>query len=202
MIEPFMGRQPEHLTATPSQTVGPFFHFGLAQHPALGTLAGPGVPGERIRVHVSVSDGDGQPVPDALIELWQADADGRYSSANQGQPVGNQDRTGFSGFGRLPTSPDGSCVFETIRPGLVRDDSGRFQASHINVCLFARGLLRQLYTRIYFTGDDRLKDDVVLAAIPEERRQTLLAVPVAGAAGEWRFDIRLQGAGETVFFDL
>jgi protocatechuate 3,4-dioxygenase alpha subunit len=190
MIEPFMGRQPEHLTATPSQTVGPFFHFGLTQHPSLGTMAGPGVPGEHIRLHVSVIDGDGQPVPDALVELWQADAQGQYSSP------------AFSGFGRLPTTSEGSCVFETIRPGLVRHESGRFQASHINVCLFARGLLRQLYTRIYFAGDDRLKDDVVLAAIPEERRTTLLAVPVAGGTGEWRFDIRLQGAGETVFLDL
>ena len=197
-----MGRQPEHLTATPSQTVGPFFHFGLARHPALGTLAGPGVPGERIRLHVSVIDGDGKPVPDALIELWQADHEGRYSSANQGQPEGHQDRAAFSGFGRLPTTPEGSCVFETIRPGLVRDASGRFQAAHINVCLFARGLLRQLYTRIYFAGDDRLPDDVVMAAIPEERRQTLLAIPVAGAAGDWRFEIRLQGPGETVFLDL
>jgi protocatechuate 3,4-dioxygenase alpha subunit len=188
MIEPPMSR--ERLTAIPSQTVGPFFHFGLTQHPSLGTMAGPDVQGERLRVHVSVIDGDGQPVPDALVELWQADANGQYSSP------------AFSGFGRLPTSAEGSCVFDTIRPGLVHDESGLFQASHINVCLFARGLLRQLYTRIYFAGDDRLKDDVVLAAIPDERRQTLLAVPVAGAAGDWRFDIRLQGAGETVFLDL
>jgi protocatechuate 3,4-dioxygenase alpha subunit len=228
MIEPVMSREPERLTATSSesarrltatssqtvgrltatssQTIGPFFHFGLAQDAMLGAMAGPDVPGERIRLHVAVIDGDGLPVPDALIELWQADASGEYSTPIAAQPEANPPASVFSGFGRQPTSGDGTCVFETIRPGLVPDlvneEGGRFQASHINVCLFARGLLRQLYTRVYFAGDDRLQDDVVLAEIPEERRRTLLATPVAGAAGDWRFEIRLQGAGETVFFDL
>ena len=138
------------------------------------------------------------PVPDALIELWQADADGVYVRPQDLEDVLTP--TGFCGFGRLPTGPDGACVFETIRPGAERDAQGRTQAPHINVCLLARGLLRQIYTRIYFAGDPDLASDVVLAHVPEGRRPTLLAQP--GGPGAWAFDLRLQGDAETVFFDL
>ena len=202
----------ERLIATPSQTVGPFFHLGLvrastrtglAREGALGAMAGPATRGERIALHVRVTDGDGTPVPDAMVELWQADADGRYvrpddpSSAAAGIAAPE-----FIGFGRLPTSQDGTCVFATIRPGLVAAPDGRFQAAHINLCFFSRGLLRHLYTRIYFSGDDRLDEDVVLANVPADRRETLMAKPIAGAPGGWSFELRLQGTDETVFFDL
>jgi len=193
-----MSQEPVRLFATPSQTVGPFFSFGLTDTASVGCLADPDTKGERIRLRVAVVDGDGLPVPDALIEIWQADADGSYVrptdfSSTQAPPR-------FTGFGRLPTKPDGTCVFETIRPGRVADAHGRRQAPHIDVCLFARGLLRQIYTRIYFAGDDGLDEDPVLAIVPADRRHTLIAQ--AGGGGSWSFGIRLQGEDETVFFDL
>ena len=176
--------------ATSSQTVGPFFHFGLAGNPMLGRVAGDGAKGERIELRVQVLDGDYLPVPDALIEIYQADADGEY-----GRPE-------FPGFGRLATDENGTCVFDTIRPGAAADGRGGVQAPHVNVCLFARGLLRQVYTRIYFHGDDRLAADPILAVVPADRRQTPEARPVDGAASAWQFVIQLQGERETVFFDL
>jgi len=193
-----MSQTPVRLVATSSQTVGPFFHFALADHPTLGCLVRDDTRGERIRLTIGVFDGDGAPVPDALLELWQADADGVYVRPEHAKDV--MAPAGFCGFGRLPTGADGTCVFETIRPGPVRDAQGALQASHINVCVLARGLLRQIYTRIYFEGDPAIGSDGVLALVPEARRQTLLARP--GGAGEWAFDVRLQGDGETVFFDL
>ncbi len=189
---------PIRLIATSSQTVGPFFHFGLADDPALGCLARADTPGERIRVTVRVLDGDGQPVPDALVELWQANADGVYVRPDD--PRNTLKPAGFCGFGRLPTDKEGTCVFETIRPGPVADASGRSQASHVNVCLLARGLLRQIYTRFYFAGDPMIASDAVLAEVPAARRQTVLASSTG--SGDWLFEIRLQGEGETVFFDL
>jgi protocatechuate 3,4-dioxygenase alpha subunit len=108
----------------------------------------------------------------------------------------------FCGFGRLPTREDGTCTFETIRPGRVPDHRGGLQASHVNVCVFARGLLRHLYTRIYFDRDAALADDIVLALVPEDRRATLLAHQELDGSGRWTFDIKLQGENETVFFDL
>jgi len=193
----------ERLIATPSQTVGPFFYFGLVHQGARGTMAGPGTRGEHITLHIRATDGDEVPVPDAIIELWQADADGRYVRPDDpARPALTGEAPDFIGYGRQSTSTDGTCVFETIRPGPIGDPAGRFQASHIDVCFFARGLLRQIYTRIYFAGDSRLDDDVVLASVPMERRETLLATPLADVPGQWSFDIRLQGANETVFFDL
>ncbi len=186
------------LTATPSQTVGPFFHRGLADNIALGCLVQPDTKGERIRLRVRVLDGDGVAVNDALVELWQADADGQY--VRPSDPSTLLSAPGFCGFGRLATDVDGVCTFETIRPGRIVAENGQVQASHINVCLFARGLLRQLYTRIYFEHDPDLTTDAVLARVPEERRRTLLAR--TSGAGDWTFDICLQGENETVFFDL
>ena len=168
-----MSHTPTGLVATPSQTVGPFFHFGLADQPGLGCLVRDDTPGERIRLRITVLDGAAEPVPDALIELWQANADGVYVRPDSPEDV--LEPPGFCGFGRLPTGADGICEFETIRPGPVRDPQGRPQASHINVCLLARGLLRQIYTRIYFEGDALLASDAVLNAVPEARRHTLIA---------------------------
>jgi len=184
------------LTATASQTVGPFFHFGLTRDRSLGRLVGPDTPGERMFLRVVVLDGDAAPVPDALVEICQADAEGRYRLAAA------EGADGFTGLGRLPTAGDGSCTFETIRPGRVEDDRGRQQAAHVNVCLFARGLLRHLYARIYFAGDAALADDAILQRVPGDRRDTLCASPQAGEPRTWSFVIRLQGERETVFLDL
>jgi protocatechuate 3,4-dioxygenase, alpha subunit len=182
------------LTPTASQTVGPFFHFALSPDATLGRIAGPGTNGEHVRLRVRVLDGDGVPVPDALIEVYQADATGAYGPSNN--------RESFSGFGRLATNADGTCVFETIRPGRVPDGQGGMQAPHLAVCVFARGLLRQLYTRIYFAGDPCLSEDRLLALVPSERRTTLMASADPHESGTWTFDVRLQGERETVFFDL
>jgi protocatechuate 3,4-dioxygenase alpha subunit len=175
--------------ATPSQTVGPFFHFGITTDEGLGSV-GASALGARMHLRVHVVDGEGLPLPDAMVEIYQANAAGEY-----GAP-------GFSGFGRLATNADGSCVFDTIRPGHVANGDGPRQAAHINVCLFARGLLRHLYTRVYFAGDPDLDTDPILALVPAERRGTLLATPAPGASGSWEWHVRLQGDAETVFFDL
>jgi protocatechuate 3,4-dioxygenase alpha subunit len=175
--------------ATPSQTVGPFFHFGLTANAALGTLAKDGVRGERIQLRIRVLDRDG-PVPDAMVEIYQADPEGQYGQAP------------FDGFGRLPTDGNGTCMFVTIRPGAVSNSAEGAQAAHVNVCLFARGLLRHVYTRIYFSGDPAVDEDPLMALVPPERRSTLLASQPSGEAAVWEFTIRLQGERETVFFAL
>ena len=189
--------------ATSSQTVGPFFHFGLATDTALGCLTSAATKGERIRLSVRVIDGAGQPVPDALVEIYQADADGAYAGeATLGAgPEAAADDARFSGFGRLATGADGRCTFETVKPGAIRRSGAIAEAAHINVCLLARGLLRQIYTRIYFDGDAGLAGDPLLGVVPPDRRATLFARQGA-EPGTWEFDLRLQGENETVFFDL
>lgn len=180
------------LVASPSQTVGPFFDFGMTlPNTALGQMAGPDTAGERILLRIRVYDGEDAPVPDAMVELWQADASGAYPGVPDREPA--TPGLAFLGWGRLGTNEAGACEFHTIRPGAVQG------ASHINVCLFARGLLRHVFTRIYFAGDPALSGDPVLALVPEERRETLLARLERDV---WVFDLRLQGEGETVFFDL
>lgn len=181
------------LVPSGSQTVGPFFNFGLTANQSLGVLAGPETQGERIRLSFRVVDGDGVPTPgDSMIELWQADARGRYQDADPN----------FRGFGRLETDAHGCCAFETVKPGRVPGHDGRLQAPHINIVLFARGLLRHLHTRVYFAGEPANGEDGVLAMVPESRRTTLLAQPVDGLPDAWHFEVRLQGEGETVFFDV
>ena len=182
------------LSPTASQTVGPFFHFALADQAAVGDIADPATPGERITLRVSVLDGDGMPVPDALIELYQADSEGRYPSRDRRTPS-------FAGFGRLATDRDGVSVFRTIRPGRVPDGRGGLQAPHINVCVLGRGLLGHLFTRLYFAGDPALDQDPILNEVSPQRRSTLLAVPAAEGSEVWSLEIRLQGERETVFFD-
>jgi protocatechuate 3,4-dioxygenase, alpha subunit len=177
------GKGAPPLVATPSQTVGPFFHFALTPHGSRGALqpiAGP----EPIQLVVRVTDGEDQAVTDAIVEIWQTTGDA------------------ICGFARLPTGEDGTCTFETVRPGSLPDGAGGQAAPHINVCLFARGLLRQLHTRIYFASDPSLAGDTVLALVPEDRRTTLLSRPDTGRDGRWLFHLRLQGADETVFFDV
>jgi protocatechuate 3,4-dioxygenase alpha subunit len=168
----------EHvLVATSSQTVGPFLHLGLTQHPN-GRLVDRLPAGNPITLVVRVTDGEGQPVGDAAVEVSQ---DGV--------------------FGRMPTGDDGTCAFETIHPSNVTTAARGARAHYIRVCLFARGLLRHLHTRIYFAGDPALDADPVLALVPEDRRATLLAQPDGARSGVWMFELRLQGEGETVFFD-
>lgn len=181
------------VSATPSQTLGPFFNFGLTNNPALGRMAGPGARGERIRLAIRIVDGEGNPArQDAMVELWQADANGRYAHpADPGAAGADPD---FRAFGRLDTDADGFCAFETIKPGAVLG-----QAPHINVAIFARGLLKQLYTRIYFARDAASELDAALRQVPADRRDTLFA---RFADGRWEHEIRLQGPGETVFFTV
>jgi protocatechuate 3,4-dioxygenase alpha subunit len=189
------------LIPSASQTVGPFFNFGLTTNHALGIMAPDGAEGEHITLIFRVIDGDGLPTPgDSMIELWQADSQGRYQ-----HPVdlrsADADKN-FSGFGRLETDANGVCVFETVKPGRVPNGDGSAQAPHISVTLFARGLGKPLRTRVYFAGDAGNATDPVLALVPGERRATLLARPVVGQASAWAFEIRLQGEAETVFFDV
>lgn len=186
---------------TPSQTVGPYFHYALTPEPyGYEGIAGnrlvddDATPGRRIAIVGAVLDGEGQPVNDAMIEIWQADANGSY-------PRGGG---GFRGFGRTFTDEDGRFRFETIMPGRVSDGANGLQAPHINVIVFARGMLSHAYTRVYFADHEAENaEDRVLKAVDPARRPTLVAAPSDGDGGTvYRFDIRLQGDAETVFFDV
>jgi len=170
-----MNNQPRH--PTPSQTVGPFFRVCLAANAEHGQLL-PGTP-PRITLAIRIIDGGGAPVDDALVEIWQIEGE-----------------RGLSAFGRLGTNEDGWCEFETTRPPIPAAG-----ASHINVCIFARGLLHHVWTRVYFADDDRLSSDPVLALVPEARRPTLIAKSDGTTPARWMFEVHLQGACETVFFD-
>src|SRR5919108_714139 len=179
---------------SPAQTVGPFFHDGLSW-PSAEALVRPETRGERIAIVGRVLDGDGEPVPDALIEIWQADAAGRYAHPEdrQDQPLDPS----FHGFGRCASGPDGAFRFSTIRPGQVPGRGNTLQAPHINVGLFARGLLRRLVTRLYFADAPENAEDPVLALVTDPgRRATLLAKRVADDGTVYRFDIVLQGKDE------
>jgi protocatechuate 3,4-dioxygenase, alpha subunit len=189
------------LIPTASQTVGPFFNFGLTTNHALGIMAPDGAEGEHITLVFRVIDGDGLPTPgDSMIELWQADSRGRYQ--HPVDPCSTAADKNFSGFGRLETDANGVCVFETVRPGRVSGGDGSAQAPHINVTLFARGLGKPLRTRVYFAGEAANASDPILTLVPPERRKTLLAKPVAGQASAWAIEIHLQGGAETVFLDV
>ncbi|HTO99163.1 MAG TPA: protocatechuate 3,4-dioxygenase subunit alpha [Myxococcales bacterium] len=189
---------------TPSQTVGPFFWFAL-QREEWSDLTRGGARGERIAVEGRVLDGDGVPCDDALLEIWQANAAGSYAHPEDPQPADKLD-PGFPGFGRSCTDAAGRYRFLTIRPGRVPAPSGALQAPHLNLAVFARGLLRGLNTRIYFSDDPANAEDPVLSAIADPAaRKTLLAVrqEASGAQGTlYRFDVVLQGPGETAFFDF
>ncbi len=190
----------DDLTPTPSQTVGPFFHLGCTEHASVGSLVTPATKGERIRLVCRVFDGDGQPVPDAMIEIWQANAEGRYAHPEDSQPKALD--PSFNGFGRLASDEHGVCIFETIKPGRVPGNHGTLQAPHINVSLFARGVLLRLATRAYFAGNPANAEDPILALVPTERCSTLLAQADTADKSRWLFDIHLCGENETVFFDV
>ncbi|HBW19556.1 MAG TPA: protocatechuate 3,4-dioxygenase subunit alpha [Actinobacteria bacterium] len=184
---------------TPSQTVGPFLAIGLPW-PDGPQVAGPDAEGA-ITISGRVLDGTGEPVPDALVETWQAAPDGSF--AHPDDPRGGGDPA-FRGFGRCPTDAGGRYQISTVRPGALPGPDGRMAAPHIDVSVFARGLLDRVVTRIYF-GDEAEANaaDPVLSSISDEgRRRTLVATAEGDRPGRFRFDIRLQGSGETVFFDV
>jgi protocatechuate 3,4-dioxygenase, alpha subunit len=185
---------------TPSQTAGPYFHLGLTEACSVKCIAGPHTKGERVWLTCRVIDGAGAPVNDAMIEIWQADAEGKYNHPDD-LPEKTVDSE-WIGFGRMATADDGSCEFETIRPGRVPGSGNVLQAPHLNVAVFARGMLKQLYTRVYFAGDPANSEDPAIALVPVPRRETLMAQSDVADPGHWRFDIYLQGEQETVFFDV
>jgi len=182
------------LPVTGSQTVGPFFRIGMA--PLLcEELASADVLGERVTIHGRVLDGDGKGIPDAIIEIWQADAEGEYARVDQA-------REGFTGFGRVPTNDKGEFRFVTVKPGAVEGPGGSTQAPHLVVILFMRGLLRHLLTRMYFADDAANEGDAILRLVPAERRHTLIAKRHGTSAATFEWNIHMQGESETVFFDV
>lgn len=186
------------LHATTSQTPGPYFSIGL-EWLTIKELAGPGVSGERITLEGKVLDGEGKPVPDAVIEVWQANAQGKYN-----HPEDKQDKPiepGFRGFGRIPTDATGAFRFATIKPGRVPGPSGKLQAPHLAVTVLMRGLLRHLVTRVYFPDEPGNVEDTVLNLVDPGRRSTLIARKIPGQPGVLEWNVVLQGANETVYFD-
>lgn len=184
---------------TPSSTVGPYFSMRLPfpEGPYVVKADAPGA----LTIVGRLYDGAGDPVPDGLIETWQADPDGRFAHPDDPRgPIPDGDE-GFRGFGRCATGHDGSFKIVTLKPGPLPFGDGRTEAPHLDVSVFARGMLNRTVTRIYFPDEAAANEaDPVLQAVPADRRGTLIAVP----AGQHllRFDIRLQGEAETVFFDL
>jgi protocatechuate 3,4-dioxygenase alpha subunit len=190
---------------TPSQTVGPYFKIGLYSdnevYPRLftGELATPEVSGERIRIEGTVYDGAGDPIPDCMLEFWQADGEGRYRTRE------GKLNDGFTGFGRIGTDEVGQYAIDTIMPGRVAGPNGTLQAPHITVLVYMRGMLLHAFTRIYFEDHEAANsEDPILALVPEGRRATIVAPrrPGKGPIALYHFDIQMQGDDETVFFDV
>lgn len=166
----------------------------------MSCVAGPEAKGERVRLVCRVLDRDGTPVPDAMIEIWQADAEGKFNRSADSL----SDRADLScgGFGRVATNEEGMCVFDTVKPGRVPIYISKLQAPHFNVSVFARGVLKRLATRIYFAEDPSNTDDPILALVPSQRRHTLMAQSDSANPRQWHFEVRLSGNDETVFFDV
>jgi protocatechuate 3,4-dioxygenase alpha subunit len=215
---------PEPLGQTPWQTVGPFFHYGLPWRGGadligssdLGArtelspkdhflLNGPArrgpIAGQQIEIIGQVFDASGAGVADAMIEIWQANAAGRYNSPYDRRETPALDPD-FIGFGRGATDEEGGFRFRTILPGRTPGPGNSLQAAHIAVGVLGRGILKRLITRLYFAGEDGHDDDPILCLVPTERRATLIAAKVHDAPATYRFDIHLQGEHETVFFDV
>ena len=187
------------LYATAHQTVGPYLHIGLTW---LNTdrIAAPGVPGERFTIQGRLLDGDGVGVNDGLIEIWQANAHGKYAHPEDKQKKALE--PGFRGFGRIPTHSKGAFRFSTVKPGSVPGPGGTPQAPHLVVAVFMRGSLKHLATRIYFPGEPANTKDPILGLVPAARRPTLVAKRIAGRKSVLEWNVILQGRGETVFFDF
>jgi protocatechuate 3,4-dioxygenase alpha subunit len=205
MVQPL-----EYLKETPSQTAGPYVHIGLAPGAAGFTIfdqelgrdiAGPDAPGERIRIEGRVLDGTGAPVKDVLLEVWQADANGIYPHPED--PRHAQAAPGFRGWGRVITDFDsGLWAIDTIRPGPVPGRMGRTQAPHLSLWIVARGINLGLQTRMYFPEDAALHAADPVLSLIEQRDRVPTLIATKQAPGSYRFDIRLQGAGETIFLDV
>lgn len=184
---------------TPSQTVGPYLAIGLTWDDGEDVVPA-GTPG-MITLTGRLFDGAGDPVPDGLIETWQADPSGGFAHPDDPRPAPGPRPDGFRGFGRSQTRPDGTWRITTLRPGPVPAADGTPQAAHLDVSVFARGMLDRLITRIYLPEDAAAHAvDPVLATVAPDRRSTLIARTEGD--GSYRFDIRLQGEAETVFFTL
>ena len=183
---------------TPFSTVGPFFKLLVRDRPE-GTdcLVSDATRGERITIAGRVIAGDGAPVEDGLVEIWQADADGHYH--HPGDPQSDLADPAFTGFGRAATASGGVFRFQTVRPGIVPGPGGQRQAPHVLVSVMARGVMSRCWTRLYFEDEPLNATDPILQLVPAERRSTLLARQ--SRPGEYEFNIVLQGEGETVFFD-
>jgi len=192
----------DKLIPTPSQTVGPFFHAGLVRV-EWNDLTTDNPEGQRIVIEGRITDGDGAAVPDALLEVWQANAAGRYNHPDDRRDEKPLDPH-FRGFGRVATDADGRFRLVTIKPGPVPGRGNTLQAPHINVILFARGLLRHLFTRIYFADETSANgSDPLLSTIDDtSARQSLMAQSAGGDPPVYRFDIVMQGENETAFLDL
>jgi protocatechuate 3,4-dioxygenase alpha subunit len=183
------------LQLTPSQTVGPYFAIGLTWED--GPYVVPEGTEGAIWIRGRVTDGEGEPVPDAVIETWQADPDGRFDHPDD--PRGTSG-SGFRAFGRAGTNADGEYAILTLKPGPVPGPGGMTQAPHVDMSVFARGLLNRCVTRVYFADEAEANaSDPVLASVPEERRDSLVARRTDDG---YRLDVRLQGEDETVFFEL
>jgi len=187
------------LQATTSQTVGPYFKIGL-QWLNRDNLVGEGVSGERVTIQGRVLDGDGVGVPDAVLEIWQANAHGKYAHPEdtQNKPL----EPGFKGYGRVPATAEGVFRFATIKTGPVPGPKGTEQAPHLVISILMRGLLKRLTTRMYFPDDARNACDPILNLVEPARRLTLIAKRTAGSPGALEWNVVLQGSDETVFFDL
>ena len=188
------------LYATASQTVGPYLHIGpTGLNCADLTADAPDLAAQRIVIEGRVIDGRGEPVPDGMVEIWQANPAGRYRHPDDTRELPLV--PGFTGFGRVPTEADGSFRFTTVKPGAVPDGEGRLQAPHIMVSVFTRGLVKHVATRMYFPDESAANGtDAVLSLVPADRHDTLIAH--ADGPNRYRWDVVLQGPGETVFFDI
>lgn len=181
---------------TPSQTIGPFY-FGTVTNTCRQDVAAPGVAGERIEIALTLHDAAGVIVPDGLLEIWQANSHGRYNHPEDRRNLPLD--PGFEGFGRASTDASGCARFGTVKPGRVPWPAGGLQAAHVNISVFARGVLNRLATRLYFDGDPALAEDPVLNLVEPTRRASLIAT--REEAGIWRLPLYLGGPNETVFFD-
>jgi protocatechuate 3,4-dioxygenase alpha subunit len=189
------------LQMIPSQTVGPYLHIGFDW---LNTdnLAPEGVAGERVVIEGRLFDGNGQPISDGVIEVWQANSHGKYASPEDKRDLPLE--AAFRGFGRIPTDANGVFRFTTIKPGRVPAAGGKLQAPHIVVSVLGRGIIKRLATRIYFPDEASNAEDPVLSQVPADRRSTLIARHKGPGALEWNVVIQgeASGQGETVFFDV